>query len=474
MKKYVILFWCIASFATAQTPIMKWSGILNAGGRKVELILQLQPDSNATYKSTWEIPAQKVKGLTSTKTELKGNAMAIEIKWIAATFNGTLSEDGKKIEGTWGQSGYNFPLVLEPYVEGKVIPVVVKPQTPKAPFPYESTDFVYQGIKTKLTYGATLTYPKEDSKKYPLIVLVTGSGAQDRDETIMEHKPFAVLADFLTKNGYAVMRVDDRGVGKSNGVFQASTSADFALDVEEHLNYAKKLPQIDSTKMGLLGHSEGGLIAPMVASRNKFIAFVILMAGPGVDITELMAAQNEAVLKSVGVSSEATQAYIPLYKQLMTTINVATSKSEATNRATELVKNWVATTDKDIVKKTTNISSDADISTFVNPFVESLSSKWWKYFVSYRPAASLEQLTCPVLAINGSKDIQVTADANLQGIQAALKKAKNKRFDIHKFDGLNHLFQKCKTCDVAEYGDLETTIEPEVLEYIKYWLLLRT
>jgi hypothetical protein len=169
MKKYIILFLCIASFATAQTPITKWSGILNAGGRKVELILQLQPDSNATYKSTWEIPAQKVKGLTSTKTELKGNALAIEIKWIAATFNGTLSADGKKIEGTWGQSGYNFPLVLEPYVEGKVIPVVVKPQTPKAPFPYESTDFIYQGIKTKLTYGATLTYPKEASKKYPLM-----------------------------------------------------------------------------------------------------------------------------------------------------------------------------------------------------------------------------------------------------------------------------------------------------------------
>jgi pimeloyl-ACP methyl ester carboxylesterase len=192
-----------------------------------------------------------------------------------------------------------------------------------------------------------------------------------------------------------------------------------------------------------------------------------------VAIPELMAAQNEMVLKSVGVSTEAIQAYIPLYKQLMTTINEATSKSEATTKATELVQNWVANTDKTIVKNTTNISAETDIATFVNPFVESLSSKWWKYFVSYRPAVALEQLTCPVLAMNGSKDIQVTADANLQGIQAALKKAKNKRFDIHRFDGLNHLFQKCKTCDVAEYGDLETTIEPEVLEYIKYWLLLR-
>ena len=277
MKKLVLLLLFLAHLSFAQTSITKWSGMLNAGGRKVEMILNILPDTNGTFKSSWDIPAQKVKALSSTKTEWKNSSLAIEIKWIAAGFTGELSEDGKKITGNWGQAGQQFPLVLEPFVEGKVIPVVEKPQTPKAPFSYESREFVYQGAKTKLTYGATLTYPK-DGGKHPFIVLITGSGAQDRDETIFDHKPFAVLADFLTKNGFAVMRVDDRGVGKSNGVFQASTTGDFALDVEEHLNYAKQLPEVDSTKMGLLGHSEGGLIAPMVAARNKSVAFVILMA----------------------------------------------------------------------------------------------------------------------------------------------------------------------------------------------------
>jgi pimeloyl-ACP methyl ester carboxylesterase len=469
MKKLTLLLFFIAHLSLGQTSITKWSGILNAGGRKVEMILNMLPDTNGTFKSSWDIPAQKVKALSSTKTEWKNSSLAIEIKWIAAGFTGELSEDGKKITGNWGQAGQQFPLVLEPYVEGKNIPVVEKPQTPKAPFSYESREFVYQGAKTKLTYGATLTYPKEGGK-HPFIVLITGSGAQDRDEAIFDHKPFAVLADFLTKNGFAVMRVDDRGVGKSNGVFQASTTGDFALDVEEHLNFAKQLPEVDSTKMGLLGHSEGGLIAPMVAARNKSVAFVILMAGPGVDIPELMAAQNEMVLKSVGVSTEAIQAYLPLYKGLMKTINEASSKSEATSKSTELVQDWFTKTDKTIVKNTTNISSEADIKTFVNPFVESLSTKWWKYFISYRPAPALEKLQIPVLAMNGSADIQVPAEANLKGIQAALKKAGNKRLTLKKFDGLNHMFQKCKACTVAEYGDLETTIEPEVLSYLQNWL----
>lgn len=469
MKKLVLLFMVFAHLCFSQTPFKKWVGLINASGQRVEIRLNLDLDSASNYTSSWDIPAQKTFGLPSTKTEWDGNLLYIEIKRLAISFTGRLTADGLKIQGIWGQSGGKFPLNLEPFVEGKVWPIIVKPQTPQGPYPYSSEDFVYQGQKTKLKYGATLTFPK-DSLKHPLLILITGSGAQNRDETLFDHKPFAVMADYFTKNGYVVMRVDDRGVGKSNGVFLASTSADFALDVEEHLNYAKKLAQVDSTKMGLVGHSEGGLIAQMVSSRNKDVAFVVMLAAPGVDIPDLMVSQNELILNSGGLSKETIQAYLPLYRSIIQTIKEAPSKSEAVDQTTRLVKDWVAKTDSDIVKNTTNISSESDIKVFVNSFVETLSSKWWKYFLSYRPAPFLEKISVPVLAINGSNDIQVLAALNLTGIKEALTAGNNKYFTIKSFKGLNHMFQKCKACNLAEYGELDTTIEPEVLSFINTWL----
>lgn len=277
-------------------------------------------------------------------------------------------------------------------------------------------------------------------------------------------------AIYLTKKGYAVLRVDDRGAGKSTGDFSNSTTADFAQDVEEHIRYAKNLPMIDTTQIGLLGHSEGGLIAPMVAVRNKSVSFVILLAGPGVEIGELMAMQNEMVLKSAGISQDAINAYIPLYKNLMKTIVSINSIQDANAKAIEIVKNWYSNTDKNLVKATTNISSESDINKFATTMSETLSTKWWKYFASYNPQIALQKLKCPVLAINGSSDIQVPADANLKAIELGLRKAGNKKGTTMKFDNLNHLFQKCTKCTVQEYGELENTIEPEVLEYIYNWL----
>ncbi len=453
----------------SQDVLHKWSGVLNAGGQKIELRLNLIQNADKTYSSNWDIPAQKVKGLASSKTELLNNQLSVEIKMIGASYSGSLNMSGDKVDGAWSQSGMSFPLNMETVKEGQEEKIFIKPQTPKPPFAYNVKDFVYEGNETKLSYGATLTYPKED-KKFPLIILITGSGRQDRDETIFDHKPFAVIADYLTKKGYAVLRVDDRGAGKSTGDFSNSTTADFAQDVEEHIRYAKNLPMIDTTQIGLLGHSEGGLIAPMVAVRNKSVSFVILLAGPGVEIGELMAMQNEMVLKSAGISQEAINTYIPLYKNLMKTIVSINSIQDANAKAIEIVKNWYSNTDKNLVKATTNISSESDINKFATTMSETLSTKWWKYFASYNPQIALQKLKCPVLAINGSSDIQVPADANLKAIELGLKKAGNKKGTTMKFDNLNHLFQKCTKCTVQEYGELENTIEPEVLEYIYNWL----
>ena len=449
--------------------ILNWSGILNAGVQKIELRLHLVQNADKTYTSNWDVPVQKAKGIPSSKTEVSNNQISIEIKMIGASFTGTLNTSGDKIEGSWEQSGRSFPLSMTPLKEGLEETVIVKPQTPKPPFGYTVKEFEYEGANTHLRYGCTLTYPS-DNKQYPLVILITGSGRQDRDETIFDHKPFAVIADYLTKKGFAVLRVDDRGAGKSNGDFSNSTTADFALDVEEHIAYAKTLPMVDANKIGLLGHSEGGLIAPMVAAQDKSVAFLVLMAGPGIAITELMALQNEMVLKSAGISQQAIDAYIPLYKQLMKTIIAIEKKDDAILKAKEITKEWFERTDKNLVKLTTNISGEADIDKFATVMTETLSSNWWKYFAAYNPQPALQKVKCPVLAINGSSDIQVPGTVSLKGIEAALKKGGNKHFATKQFEGLNHLFQKCTKCTVAEYGELDTTIEPAVLETIGVWL----
>ncbi len=471
MKKFILSFLLFASgfISYCQVPVLNWTGILNAGGQKIELRLHLVQNPDKTYTSNWDVPAQKAKGIPSSKTEVSNNQISIEIKMIGASYLGTLNASSDKMEGTWGQSGMSFPLTMEPLKEGQSETVITKPQTPKPPFSYIVKDFVYEGANTHLTYGCTLTYPTQN-KQYPLVILITGSGRQDRDETIFDHKPFAVIADYLTKKGFAVLRVDDRGAGKSTGDFSTSTTADFALDVEEHISYAKTLPMVDASKIGLLGHSEGGLIAPMVAARNKSVAFMVLMAGPGIEITELMALQNEMVLKSAGISQQAINAYIPLYKNLMKSIITTDNKDAAIVKAKEITKPWVESTDKNLVKLTTNISSDDDMDKFATTMAETLSTKWWKFFAAYNPQPALQKVKCPVLAINGSADIQVPAEANLKGIEQTLKMGGNKHFSTKQFEGLNHLFQKCTKCTVPEYGELETTIEPAVLETIGTWL----
>lgn len=472
MKKIILalILFTINIVGYSQLSILNWSGILNAGGQKIELRLNIIKNADNSYASNWDVPAQNAKGIPSSKTELTNNQIAIEVKMIGASFSGTLNAAGNEIQGTWGQSGMNFPLNLQPVNLVSTPTVILKPQTPKAPFGYTVKEIVYEGANTKLSYGATLTYPN-DNEKHALVILITGSGRQDRDETIFDHKPFAVIADYLTKQGFAVLRVDDRGAGKSTGDFSKSTTADFALDVEAHIQYAKTLLMIDSNKIGLLGHSEGGLIAPMVAARNKSVAFMVLMAGPGIEIIDLMAVQNEMVFKSAGVNQQAIDAYIPLYKLLMKSIIKIENKDAAIVKAKEIVGSWYAKTDKTFVKATTNINSEADIEKFATTMAETLSSKWWQFFAAYNPQPALQKVKCPVLAINGSADIQVPSELNLKGIELALKKGGNKQFVIKQFDGLNHLFQKCDKCTVPEYGELAITIESEVLDTIGNWLI---
>jgi len=306
-------------------------------------------------------------------------------------------------------------------------------------------DNVHDGVKL----AGTLTMPSE-GKAFAAVVLITGSGPQDRNEEILGHKPFLLIADYFTRQGIAVLRYDDRGTAKSTGNFSASTTADFANDAEAAIAFLQTRKEIDPHKIGLLGHSEGGMIAPMIASRNKDVAFIVLMAGPGLKGSDLLLLQTAGVARSMGASDMQIALASGMNKKIYAWAQL--EGTAGTDSITVfLIKSGQS---KEVAEKNAKIATSA----------------WLKYFLALDPAPYLSKVTCPVLAINGTKDIQVPCKEDLEVIRTNLEKAGNKHFTIHEFEGLNHLFQHCIKCTVGEYGTLEETMDPEVLKYMGDWL----
>lgn len=348
-------------------------------------------------------------------------------------------------------------------------PKIVRPQTPVGPFPYTIDSLVYHAPGDSVQYGVTITKPNGKGP-FPAIVLITGSGSQDRDETIMNHKPFAVLADFLTKQGYLVMRVDDRGVGLSGGDPAKSTSYDFAVDVHHHVDYLLKRKDVNPKKIGLLGHSEGGLIAPIVASERKDLAFLVLLAGPGIPIARLMAEQNEAILRSNGIDSIAAASYGDFFSRTMPKVAKAKDTTAAKAVLLDDLKEWSAKENPNRVFATTGVRDDKSAANYVSLVVKQLYSPWFRAFLQFDPQPYLRKINCRVLAINGSRDIQVLPESNSKGIRESLAAGGNKKAVVEVLPGLNHLFQSCKACTIMEYGVLSETISPLALEKIGDWL----
>lgn len=344
-----------------------------------------------------------------------------------------------------------------------------RPQTPQPPFPYQSEDLLYYNADSSIRYGATLTLPPGKGP-FPALLLITGSGQQNRDEEIFGHKPFAVIADYLTRKGVVVLRVDDRGMGQTTGEVRHATSRDFAGDAEVSLNYLKKRKEVNPQKIGLLGHSEGGLIAQMIAAERKDIDYLIFLAAPGEPTTRLMSHQSEAFLLKAGLSKSYTDQYIPLYDSLLIVIPGSPSLEEAKLRAGRLVDDWRAATPPEVVKATTAITDTATRQRFINAFATAAYSPWFRYFLSYDPATVLPKISARILALDGDQDIQVIAKTNLPAMEASLKKSLSKDYELKELKGLNHLFQHCTVCNIQEYGLLEETIAPEVLSLIADWL----
>jgi pimeloyl-ACP methyl ester carboxylesterase len=351
----------------------------------------------------------------------------------------------------------------------------LRPQTPKPPFPYQTRDVEYWNADKSIQYGATLTYPITDpgspgKKSFPAVILITGSGQQDRDETLFGHKPFAVIADNLTRKGFLVLRVDDRGMGKTTGDFNKATSLDFAKDVEAGLDFLEAQPEVNKENIGLLGHSEGGMIAPIVADERKEVKFIVLLAGPGIPTIDLMQQQAEAVSVAEGRTPAEAKASASLVRIVWEEVNKNQDTATTFKNIRTRVDAWAKTLDTATLAKIRSRNT-ASIDEQIRQAMNAMGSVWFRYFIAFDPRPYLQTLHCKVLALNGSKDVQVIASSNLAGIRASLQKSHSPGYDVIELPGLNHLFQTCIKCSPSEYGDLEETFSPTALEIMDDWLL---
>lgn len=446
----LLIFSCSAN---AQNIGGDWQGTLEVAGTELPLVFHIK-GSGDSLSATMDSPSQNALGIPVSAITFDNPKLHLEAGNGAIVYEGTLSNDF--ITGTFQQNGMNIPLNLHRGTVKKK--VMVRPQEPKPPFPYKSEDLSFPNKKADITLAGTLTIPDKGSN-FPAVILITGSGPQDRDETILGHKPFWVIADYLSRNGIAVLRFDDRGTAKSGGDFATATTADFATDVAAAVNYLKSRKDINPAKIGLIGHSEGGIIAPMVASKDKAIDFIVLLAGPGVDGAQLLLMQNEALGKAQGMSAEQLAAAKAVNEALYK-IAVGTNNDSLAQQL--ISEKLMALMPADMTETQRQQAVEAQSKMLTGP--------WMRYFLSNDPAKYLKQVHCPVLALDGTKDLQVPAEENIAAIKTALAEAGNKQVTTKIFPGLNHLFQDAETGLPDEYGKIEETFSPKALQFMTDWI----
>lgn len=457
---FILLSMLVWQAAKSQNVEGDWYGLLTVGpGTQMEIIFHIKKTEQG-YSSLMDSPDQKAKDIPVANTIVEKDIIKLDLSNFKIEYSGRLV-DNSKIVGSFTQNGKSIPLNLSHTRQKKKS--ASRPQNPVEPYPYVSENVTIPNPATKGKLAGVLTLPSKEGN-FPAVVLISGSGPQNRDEEIMGHKPFLVLSDYLTRQGFAVLRYDDRGIAGSDGEFAKSTSRDFANDVKTVVAYLKTRKEINVKKIGLIGHSEGGAIAPLVASETKDIAFLILMAGTGVSGGDLLLAQQQEVGKVYGQSAEDLKHTKDFFTGAFAIISEKLYPESKKTKLTAYVKKAIKTNPKFAIPK------DMTESDFVNSQVDQLLTPWMEYFIMYNPATALQKVTCPVLALNGDKDVQVPADMNLSAIDAALKKAGNTHYETKKLTGLNHLFQECQTGSPEEYVQSEQTISPIALDEMGKWL----
>lgn len=469
MKKLTILL-CIATLLLAtqitsaqNVPTPKsvtgsWIGKISPGAITLRIIFNLSLNPDGTLAATMDSPDQGAKGIPLGLVTLKNNTLTIAAEALAGNYSGTIKND-TLIEGVWQQGGASTPLNL---TKLKTVFALNRPQEPKPPFPYAAEDVTFNNSKFNINLAGTITTPA-GTGPFPAIIMVTGSGAQNRDEELMGHKPFWVIADYFSRKGYIVLRYDDRGVGKSQGNYADATSADLATDAEAAFKYLLTNSKVDPKAIGIMGHSEGGLIAPIAASANPDIAFIIALAGPGFSGDKIIYRQSADISRMSGVSEAQISENIAANKKMFAILKKEPDNDLASEKMTAAYK-------KILVKKKATPEEIDNALKQLQPSIAPAILTWFRYFVSTDPARFWKQVNCPVLALNGELDLQVAWEPNLTSIEKVVKKGGNNSVTTKHFPGLNHLFQPCKTGLPNEYGEIETTFSPEVLDAIDSWL----
>ncbi|HAV62639.1 MAG TPA: alpha/beta hydrolase [Verrucomicrobiales bacterium] len=438
-----------------------WQGSLRVNIVELRLLFKIQEEGGA-LSGTVDSIDQNANGIAITKATSAGGGrkLHLEVSSIGGTFDGELSADGSEIVGEWKQGGNTLPLTIRRLEKA---PDLSRPQDPKQPVPYLEEEVAFENRSAGIKLAGTFTSPKS-AGPHPAVVLISGSGAQDRDEAIMGHRPFLVLADHLTRHGIAVLRFDDRGVGKSEGSFSKATTKDFATDALAAVEHLKTRSNVDAKNIGLIGHSEGGIVAPMAAVQSQDVAFIVLLAGVGVPMEELLVRQGQDLLRVMGGSDEMITSQSATQREVFRIVREFGGTPLAEQKAREAM-------DKALKEfKPEQLEAMGWNEAQMDGQIKMVLSPWFRELLALDPRPTLEKVRCPVLALNGEKDIQVAAKENLEAIESALKRGGNTRVTVREFPGLNHLFQTCTTGAIAEYGLIEETFNPKALTAISDWI----
>ena len=431
-----------------------WKGDIVAGAQRIPTIIRIERTDAGGYTASMDSPDQGVFDVPVESVTVKGRDIEFDVSIAQALYNASLDDSGKRMEGVWSQGGGKFELNVE--YQSEIAARRGRPQDPQPPFPYDEEEVRFPNEAAGIELAGTITVPTGNGP-FPGVVLISGSGQQNRNEEVYGHRPFLVLADALTRAGIAVLRYDDRGVGGSEAGpdLMNATTWDFSTDAEAAYQHLRRHDKVDSRRVGLLGHSEGGAIAPIIASNDPTVAFVVLLAGPGIAGVELIMLQNEAMLKTAGVTADLISVVNEANRKIFTAIVETPDDKTAAEIITPIMKGLGMQNEQ------------------INAQLQALLSRWYRAFLTYDPRPVLERLSCAVLALNGTLDVQVTYEENLAAIQAALEKAPTDDFRVEAMQGLNHMFQTAQTGGVDEHPKIEETFAEAALELIASWILER-
>lgn len=423
-----------------------WEGRISVGGQSIRIVFRVDVAGNAVMDS----PDQGARNIAVDRPTVEGGVVRFVVPVIRGQFEGTRSDDGQTLTGVLAQGGVSLPLVLTRTAATATL--AARPQTPAPPFPYRSEEVVFDNASASgVRLAGTLTLP-EGPGPFPAAILISGTGPQDRDETIEGHKAFAVWADVLTRRGVAVLRFDDRGVAASTGNYGAATQGDFASDVKAAFDALVARPDIDPARVGLIGHSEGGTFAPLAMQDGARAAWLVMLAGPAVSGGEIIQEQQRRIAVAAGMPADEVERTNALQRQAVAAVAANAEDPQAVRRDIEALLVANGRTPQEAARAAAVMSSD-----------------WYRGMIVHDPAESIRTIDVPLLAVYGGKDLQVPADQNAPAISRLMPDA-----EVVVLPGLNHLFQPAETGLMAEYGRIETTLDASVIRTVVDWVAARS